>query len=196
MSQTSRHLDLGCGGRPRNPYGATEVFGVDLKASLPGVTPEIRAANLSVAPIPFEANHFDSVSAYDFLEHVPRVLTTADGQGTRFPFVELMNEVWRVLKPGGLFYAITPLYPHASVFQDPTHVNALTRLSHYYFARPRRMASIYGFHGDFSARRVLALKPRGDFEPAPPSVARRFALAMRALRRANSHLLWEFEAHK
>ena len=25
---------------------------------------------------------------------------TADGGGTRFPFIELMNEVWRVLRDG------------------------------------------------------------------------------------------------
>ncbi|MDP3612241.1 MAG: methyltransferase domain-containing protein, partial [Rubrivivax sp.] len=113
----TRHLDLGCGPVPRNPYRREELFGVDLSVSTDGGP--IRRANLVMQPIPFADHSFNSVSAYDFLEHVPRVMPTADGRGTRFPFIELMNEIWRVLKPGGLLYAVTPVYPHPAVFQDP-----------------------------------------------------------------------------
>ena len=94
---TTRHLDLGCGARPRNPYGRDELHGIDLAPRHEPGAFEVRRANLALEPIPYPDDHFDSVSAYDFLEHVPRVLPTADGRDTRFPFVELMNEVWRVL---------------------------------------------------------------------------------------------------
>ena len=99
--QSTRHLDLGCGPTPRNPYQQTELFGVDIDPSntTPDVT--IKQANLALQAIPFPDQYFDSVSAFDFFEHIPRVLPTPHGEGTRFPFIELMNEVHRVLKPGG-----------------------------------------------------------------------------------------------
>lgn len=197
----TRHLDIGCGRRPRNPYRRDELCGVDLVASA-GAGVEVRAANLSVQPIPFADGSFDSVSAYDFLEHVPRILPTADGLGTRFPFVELMNEVWRVLVPGGLFYALTPAFPTHAAFQDPTHVNIITRSTHVYFTRPQRMAAMYGFRGDFACRREphwAKSRPGLDYVPPPVGLVAKLKLAHRTWRArqgSTSHLVWEFEAIK
>ena len=105
---TTRHLDLGCGASPRNPHACDEAHAVDL--ALPeGLNSQLfRRINLSVEPIPHPNSSFESVSAFDFLKHVPRVPGTPDGRSTRFPFVELMNEVHRVLKPGWRFYAVMP----------------------------------------------------------------------------------------
>jgi SAM-dependent methyltransferase len=192
----TRHLDLGCGPVPRNPYQRDELFGVDLSGSTDGGP--IRRANLVMQAIPFADNSFESVSAYDFLEHVPRVLPTADGQGTRFPFIELMNEVWRVLKPGGMLYAVTPVYPGKAAFQDPTHVNIMTVDTHAYFTRPQKMAAMYGFTGDFEARRVQLTRPNPAvaFIPPPSGWWERLRLAHRIRRGACGHLIWEFEAVK
>jgi len=188
----SRHLDLGCGGTPRNPYRQSQVFGVDIAPNITAEGVEIRKGNLALDPIPFPENHFSSVSAYDFLEHVPRILPTLDMRGTRFPFIELMNEVWRVLKPGGLFYAQTPAFPHQAAFQDPTHVNVITKHSHIYFTRPQLMAKMYGYHGDFELIRRVRVIPKFEWEPIKPSWRRR----LRNLSRTPSHLIWEFRALK
>ena len=83
------------------------------------------AANLSFEPIPFGDDQFASVSAFDLLEHIPRVLNGASPNNTVFPFVRLITEVWRVLAPGGLFHAVTPCYPGHEAFTDPTHVNII-----------------------------------------------------------------------
>lgn len=192
---TTRHLDLGCGPVPRNPYGRDELYGVDLSGGDGGF---IRRANLATQPIPFPDDQFDSASAYDFLEHVPRVLGTPDGLGTRFPFIELMNEVWRVLKPGGLFYAVTPVYPSAAAFMDPTHVNIMSKDTHTYFTRPQRLAAMYGFKGDFEVRRVQLTKPDSNraFIPPPAGWWEKVRLAHRIRRGACGHLIWEFEARK
>jgi SAM-dependent methyltransferase len=188
----TRHLDLGCGGVPRNPYRRDELHGVDLVVAEP--SERFKSANLSLHPIPFADNHFHSVSAYDFLEHVPRVLPTRDGLATRAPFVELMDEIWRVLVPGGLLYAVTPAYPHVSVFQDPTHVNVLTDGSHIYFTQPKLLGRIYGFRGTFIERRVEWVVPKGDYESAQRSLIQR--VRRRLTRHTFSHLIWEFEAVK
>lgn len=193
---TTRHLDLGCGSRPRNPYRRHELHGVDIAAQeVPGVR-EIRRANLAVEPIPYGDASFDSVSAYEFLEHVPRVLTGADGRSTRFPFVELMNEVWRVLKPGGLLYASTPCYPHPHVFQDPTHVNFLTIASHTYFTRPELAARMYGFVGDFEVVRVIRYSPSVDYEPVRGGWRHRMRTRKSERRGYLSNVLWELVAVK
>jgi SAM-dependent methyltransferase len=197
----SRHLDIGCGHTPRNPYARDELFGVDLAGAAADTGP-IRRANLVMQPIPFADSHFDSVSAYDFLEHVPRVLPTADGQGTRFPFIELMNEVWRVLAPGGLFYAVTPAYPSKAAFQDPTHVNIITAGTHTYFTQPQRQAAMYGFGGDFVLRREphwAKTRAGQAYVPVPQGLPGRWRAAHRAWRAsrgATAHLVWEFEAVK
>jgi SAM-dependent methyltransferase len=151
----TRHLDLGCGSIPRNPLGRDQVFGIDIVPGLDssGQTTVV-AANLAVDAIPFEDSWFDSVSAFDFFEHVPRVFPTAAGDSTRFPFIELMNEVCRVLRPKGILYAVTPAYPAAAVFQDPTHVNIITAGTHRYFSGDKPLARMYGFTGDFRVRRA------------------------------------------
>jgi len=37
-----------------------------------------------------------------------------------------MDEIFRVLEPGGYFFSRTPAYPAPQVFQDPTHINIIT----------------------------------------------------------------------
>jgi SAM-dependent methyltransferase len=192
--QQRQHLDLGCGTKPRNPYGYEKVFGIDIRAGLtaPGVE-QIAAANLSCEPIPFESHSFDSVSAYDFFEHIPRVHIDAQGQ-THFPFIQLMNEIWRVLRPGGLLYAVTPAYPHEKAFRDPTHVNIIAAKTHRYFTRPELLAQMYGFTGEFALRRQVRILPRGAYEIK--TLGRTVLRQLDGLVGKRSHLVWEFEAIK
>lgn len=190
-----RHLDLGCGVTPRNPYGCEELYGVDLRAGLTAVgVKEIVGANLSIDAIPFPDDHFDSVSAYDFLEHVPRVALNYATGTTQFPFILLMNEVWRVLKPGGMFYAVFPAYPHPLAFYDPTHVNILTSRSHKYFAGSEPWGAMYGFTGRFSLVRQHRIHPRGDYHPTSPGIHLRGKMAVDRIMRRRSHLVWELRA--
>ena len=194
---TTRHLDLGCGPVPRNPYHCDEVHAVDL-ALPPGLdTTRFAQANLSLEPIPHPDSSFDSVSAFDFLEHVPRVLATVDGRGTRFPFIELMNQIHRVLKPGGRFFALTPAYPNEEAFQDPTHVNILTEGTWKYFCGEPPQARMYGFSGNFEMRRnERALYPEA-FEPTVPVGWRREMRRRRLLKTGRlTHLMWEFACVK
>lgn len=138
----TKTLDLGCGPDPNNPYQADEVYGVDIRE---GIGPNIAAADLAIAPIPFEDGMFDYVTAFQFIEHVPRVIYVPE---RRNPFVLLMNEIHRVLKVGGVFLSVTPAYPHNAAFQDPTHVNIITEDTFpCYFDDQRRWAKIYGYTG-------------------------------------------------
>ena len=150
----NKHLDLGCGNNPRNPFDAKEVYGVDIseRADFKEKNIFFKKANVVTEDIPFCENYFDSISAYDFLEHIPRVVI--DQGKTSFPFINLMNEIYRTLKNNGEFYAITPLYPLESAFVDPTHVNYITKNTFKYFCVPDVWAEMYGFKGKFKVLRV------------------------------------------
>lgn len=138
-------LDLGCGGKPRNPFQANRVCGIDVRPiGAKGV--EVRAADLAIEPIPWADGHFDYITAFDFFQRVPRLIYCPS---RRFAFVELMNEVWRCLKPGGQLLSHTPAYPHPEAFQDPAHVNVITEKTFtHYFAGPC-WARTAGFRGLF-----------------------------------------------
>lgn len=130
--ESASSLDLGCGLTPQNPFLASELLGVDIREDAEA---KIRKANPSVERIPFESNRFDFCTAFDFLEHVPRLIVTPDRM--RFPIMELMDDIHRVLKPGGIFFHKTPAFPAKQAFQDPTHVNIITEdAMPYYFCEP------------------------------------------------------------
>lgn len=141
---TESTLDLGCGTQIANPFNVKYLYGIDIREN---VNPNIKVADLNVEPIPFPDNYFDSVTAYDFIEHVPRLIYCPQ---RRFPFIELMNEIFRVLRPGGFFVSNTPAYPDEKAFQDPTHVNIITEKTfENYFCHQHLWARMYGFNGQF-----------------------------------------------
>ena len=149
----SIHVDLGCGNLPRNPLNAEGVIGVDVASDAPydvfnGVLDYKQV--YPGEPLPFESNQIQSVSAFDFLEHIPRSDRSPVGDFTN-PFINMMNEIYRILKPGGVFIALTPCYPSHAAFTDPTHVNVISETTHLYFSGPN-FANVknYGFLGEFA----------------------------------------------
>lgn len=170
VSPPDMHLDLGCGKFPRNPYNRARLCGVDIRGLQPTEGFEYRPANLALEPIPYADNVFGSVSAFDFIEHIPRLLANSDGTQTFFPFVRLMDEVWRVLAPGGRFYALTPAFPNPEVFVDPTHVNVITDKTHEYFCGENPLGRMYGFRGHFVVRRAMWAEQRYAFHAEAPAL--------------------------
>lgn len=144
--RTNRSLDLGSGPNPRNPFNAASVCGIDIRSW--DVNENVKKCSLGNESIPFEENFFDAVTAYDVLEHIPRV--AREKNLTVFPFISAMNEIWRVLKVDGLFYSETPCYPMKEAFQDPTHVNIMTEDTLRLYFAEKAWARIYGFVGTFN----------------------------------------------
>lgn len=152
-SKPKYSVDLGCGRFPRNPLGALQLFGVDI-GSEPLFLESTNLIYKKCVPgseLPFASNEVEVVTAYDFIEHIPRFDRNSSGNAIN-PFIEIMNEIYRILVPGGLFIAVTPCYPSSAAFTDPTHVNFITPETHNYFSGPCHARSLnYGYVGNFRA---------------------------------------------
>lgn len=74
-------LDQGCGIIPKNPFHAEHVYGISIRDN---PSERIKPADLTVEPIPFEDNAFDFITAFDIIEHIPKVIYLPH---LRFPFV-------------------------------------------------------------------------------------------------------------
>lgn len=149
QSIDSTHVDLGAGNNPRNPFGATHLVATDFHDSFTRHDGVRFVKSDLTKKLPFEDNSIDSFSAFDVLEHIPRWERT--NEGIEFPFINLMNNVYKALKPGGIFIAVTPAFPSAAAFQDPTHVNLISKATILYFCGDEPWAKLlgYGFENGF-----------------------------------------------
>ncbi|MDB9486561.1 class I SAM-dependent methyltransferase [Dolichospermum circinale CS-537/01] len=126
------NVDLGCG-----THKAEGFIGVDIIA---GDQVDV-IANLN-GSFPFPDHSVDFIKAYDIIEHLPDRIQT-------------MNEIWRILKPGGIVDISVPSTDGRGAFQDPTHVSFWNINSFMYYCQefPPYLAgcqSHYGFKGEFS----------------------------------------------
>ena len=140
--EMSKHLDFGAGAVRRNPFLQSELYSVDLY-SMNSMTNSFVIKRLE--PLPFPNSYFDSVSAYDVLEHLSR-----DHQGVN-EFVFYMNELHRVLKPGGRALFVFPSFPYRDAFSDPTHINYITDSTLDYFLGDNSKGGYAGITTSFSA---------------------------------------------
>lgn len=187
----SKHLDLGCGRFPRNPLDKTELFGIDIR-NLKNVNFKYKKCNLTTQKIPYPDNYFDSISAFDFIEHIPRIWIKSENE-TIFPFVNLMNEIYRVLNKNGVFIAITPAYPNNQAFQDPTHVNFITKRTAKYFSGTKPLGNIYGFNGNFLVMENKFVT--NDFleKKFKSKITEKIYLIYSKIKNKNTHLYWNLK---
>lgn len=105
-------LEIGAGPSSNSDYQIDRV-------KFPNTT---HVLDVAIDKLPFQDNFFDEIKAFQVLEHVPVLIYSGEPLKARYCRVELMREIYRVLKPGGLFYASVPVdFPFWA--QDPTHVD-------------------------------------------------------------------------
>ena len=122
-------LNLGCCDAPLPGF-----VNVDLVA-WPGVeTADLRQ------PWPWQDGAVEQIRAWDIIEHLPDKIFT-------------MNEIWRVLRPGGRAEISVPTTDGTGAFQDPTHVSFWNRRSFAYYENGNpyreRFARSYGIQARF-----------------------------------------------
>jgi len=109
-------IDLGCGSAKQPGF-----IGVDLR-KLPGVDIVQDLEQFPWKGIPDEVAQL--VMASHVVEHI---------NPAKFGFVKFMDEVWRILKPGGQFMIACPYAGSPGYWQDPTHINGVTEVTMTYF---------------------------------------------------------------
>lgn len=88
-------------------------------------------------------------------------------------FIRFMDEVWRILKPGGEFMFKVPYAGTVGFYQDPTHINQITEATIYYFDpfhasnlykiyRPKPWEIKHCFYDTEAIMEVLLIKRRED----------------------------------
>jgi SAM-dependent methyltransferase len=122
-------LNLGCGEMPLAGFVNVDVV----------PRPGIEVADLR-EPWPWSDSSVDYVRAAHIIEHLPDKIFT-------------MNELWRVLKPGGRADIEIPTTEGPGAWQDPTHVSFWNRRSFLYYEEgsPYReaYARSYGIQAKF-----------------------------------------------
>lgn len=116
-------LNVGCGNdiRPREQGWVNMDF-----VPLPGVDV---VHDIMELPWPFPDGRFDHVFMSHVVEHIPPRLPDRNRDG----FFLVMEEVWRVLKPGGTVRIETPHYREPMRMRDPTHYRVFHPTSMEYF---------------------------------------------------------------
>ena len=129
-------LDLGAAhAHPSGYLGVDRLAadGVDIVAELP-------------APLPLADGSVGVIRAVDFLEHV------ADK-------VALINELYRLLAPGGLLLSQTPSTDGRGAFQDPTHVAFYNENSFWYYTEANYRNFVPEVQARFQVSRVVTSYP-------------------------------------
>lgn len=124
-------IDLGCGG---NKQG-NDWVGIDYRG-LPGVD---IVHDLEKTPYPLPSSCASLVVASHVLEHI---------NPHRGVFIEVMNEIWRLLKDDGEFMIAVPYATSPGMFRDPTHCNFITEETWEYFdpISPLYQGGLYGIY--------------------------------------------------
>jgi len=104
FTRGERVLHLGSGSRPLPGSVTADIL------ALPGVDV---VHNLDVYPWPYADGSFDLVYAHNVVEHLTDI-------------VRVMEEIWRILTPGGRVVITVPFFRSVDAFSDPTHKHYFT----------------------------------------------------------------------
>lgn len=116
-----RELLIGCGADrskkallPGEPAEWGDLTTLDIN---PDHKPDV-VWDLNERPLPFDDDTFDSIRAFEVLEHLGR-------QGDYRSFFAEWSEWWRILKPGGVIIGTSPHWSSPWAWTEPGHTRVM-----------------------------------------------------------------------
>ncbi len=134
-------LNLGCG-RNILPFEDGWI-NADVNPSKPL---EVEYVNLERPPFHWESDSFEEILLSHVIEHI---------RGT----LPMMDELYRVAKPGCKLVVRCPYGSSDDAWEDPTHVRPYFLGSFYPFAQTYYWRADYGYRGDWQVKKItLAIR--------------------------------------
>lgn len=118
-------LDLGCGRNLQKGFTGVDIVGK------PQTDAHI-VHDLMSFPWPFKDNSIKEVHSSHYLEHIKH------GDGYHDPFFQFFDELYRILKPGGLARFVVPYWSSVRAIQDPTHMRSIGEPTFFYLSQQWR----------------------------------------------------------
>lgn len=144
--QVGIRLDIGCGTTKQAGW-----IGIDNRP-LPGVD---IVHDIEQTPWPLETESVLVATSSHVLEHI-------EPHGG--VFMQVMDEIWRVLKKDGQFAFVVPYAGSPGYWQDPTHCNGITENTLRYFD-PLDDSALYAFYEPAPWEIEMSVfKPEGNLE--------------------------------
>lgn len=140
-----RRLNLGCANNHEAGF-------VNLDKN-PEVNPDV-VHDMECLPLPFPDSSFDSVLGSHIFEHIHN-------------FVPLMEDIYRVLAPGGYLIGITPYGSSDNAWDNPHHVRSFSESTWQYFDQDLYKGNhagngaTEGYKGDFKVVQIILIPSEG-----------------------------------
>lgn len=128
MTEKPIAVDIGCGATmlqaPLQTFPQYHWIGVD-RADMTSFYPpgQFRQGSLD-GRLPFDHDTVDFVWCHHVLEHLPHLLPMAndpDFMDEQDYVIHVVNEMWRILKPGSEAHIVVPWHGHPNAWRHPTH---------------------------------------------------------------------------
>lgn len=130
--KVGRKLDIGAGAKSQEEDG-WETLDIS-----PAYHPDFQH-DITRFPWPFEDDTFEELACWHVLEHLPPVTMAIDWDRQTVDYINtriaVMNEMHRILKPGGMVNIEVPIFPYWQAMADPTHVAFFVPQTFWYFTK-------------------------------------------------------------
>jgi SAM-dependent methyltransferase len=120
------NLNLGCGEKQ-----IENCFNVDFRKT--SITDKVM--DITEVPWPFKDEEFDNIYAIDILEHMLFI-------------IPIIDECWRVVKPGGHLYIRGTYFNNEQSYRDVTHFHYFTFNSFDFLDPDTQYGGEYGWYTD------------------------------------------------